>query len=336
MRPVLLKFIAAFFAVLIAAGISGARAENYPSRPVRIVVPAAAGGGIDFTARLVAAKLQSALGEPFVVENRDGASGSIGTQDVARAQPDGYTLLLTISGFQVTNPAVFPSLRLDPLRDFSGVALIMRAPHVLVVNKNSPFNSLRDLVNAAAANPGKLTYASPGVGTQSQIAAEMLAQAQHLKIRAIPYRGTGPALNDLLAGSVDMFVNTTQSLIGPLQGGAIKGLAILNPTRHPLLPNIPTAAEAGFPGLEIYTWYALYARGSPARSRSYLKPTTLRRASIRAVPRPTFSVLMSLIGLPQLNSPDGPTSSTSSALSSDDAPGLHASATNAQCAARKL
>lgn len=263
---------AAFLAVVMAVGFTTiVRAEVYPARPVRIIVPAAAGGGIDFTARLIAERLQTALSTPFVVENRDGGSGNIGSQDVARAKPDGYTLLLTISGFHVTNPAVFPSLQLDPLHDFSGVAMIVRAPHVLVVNERSPFNSLRELVADAAANPGKLTYASPGVGTQSQIASELLVQTQHVQIRAIPYRGTGPALNDLLAGSVDMLINTTQLLIGPLQGGAIKGLAVLNPTRHPLLPDIPTAAEAGFPGLEIDTWYAIYApAGTPKEIRERL------------------------------------------------------------------
>jgi len=256
---------------LAADSVGDARAENYPARPVRIVVPAAAGGGIDFTARLLAGKLQDTFGTPFVVENRDGASGNIGTEYVARAKPDGYTLLLGISGFQVTNPALFPSLSWDPVRDFSGVAMIMRAPHVLVVNKHSQFNSFNDLVTYAAANPGKLTYASPGVGTQNQIASELLAQTQHIKIRGIPYRGSGPALNDLMAGTVDMFINATQSLVGPLQGNAIKGLTILDRTRDPLLPTLPTIAELGHPELEISTWYALYApAGTPKEDRERL------------------------------------------------------------------
>jgi tripartite-type tricarboxylate transporter receptor subunit TctC len=258
--------------LLLAAGFAGnARAENYPTRPVRIIVPAAAGGGIDFTARLVAGKLQDAFGTPFVVENRDGASGNIGTEYAARAKLDGYTLLLGISGFQVTNPALFPSLPWDPVRDFSGVAMIMRAPHVLVVNKHSQSNSFDQLVAYAAANPGKVTYASPGVGTQNQIASELLAQTLHIKIRGIPYRGSGPALNDLMAGTVDMFINTTQSLIGPLQSNAIKGLAILDRTRDPLLPDLPTIAELGHPELEIDTWYALYApAGTPKEMRERL------------------------------------------------------------------
>lgn len=272
--------LVALAVLFLAAGSAGnARAENYPARPVRIVVPASAGGGIDFTARLLAGKLQAALGTPFVVEDRDGASGNIGTEYVARAKPDGYTLLLGISGFMVTNPALFPSLQWDPVRDFSGVAMIMRAPHVLVVNKHSQFNSFNDLVAYAAAHPGKLTYASPGVGTQNQIASELLAQTQHIKIHGIPYRGTSPALDDLMAGTIDMFINTTQSLVGPLQGKAIKGLAILDRTRDPLLPNLPTIAELGHPELEIETWYGLYApAGTPKEARERLA-TTIKNLS---------------------------------------------------------
>jgi tripartite-type tricarboxylate transporter receptor subunit TctC len=261
----LLATLASPFAVPVA------HAQSYPSRPVTIVVPAAAGGGIDFTARLVAGKLQDALGKPFVVENKGGASGNIGTQAVARAAPDGYTLLLAISGNHVTNPALFASLGWDPLRDFSGVSMIMRAPHVIVVHKDSPINSLRELADYARQNPDKLNYASPGVGTQNQIASELFAQMANVQIGAVPYRGTGPALTDLINGTVGMFINTTQSLMGPLQGGAIKGLAVTSPTRHALLPNVPTTAEAGFPGLEIDTWYALYApAGTPKEVIDFL------------------------------------------------------------------
>jgi tripartite-type tricarboxylate transporter receptor subunit TctC len=246
--------------LLIATVLPGiAEAEDYPVRPVRIIIPGTAGGGIDFTARLLAGKLMDAFGSPFVVENRDGASGNIATGYVARAQPDGYTLLLTISGFHVTNPGVFPSLQWDPLRDFSGVAMVMRAPHVLVVSTDLRVSSFDDLVRYAAANPSRVTYASPGVGTQSQIASELLAQTQHIQIRGIPYRGTALAMNDIMAGSVDMLITTTQSLMGPLQGNAIKGLAILDRNRDSLLPNIPSIAELDHPELEMNTWYALYA-----------------------------------------------------------------------------
>jgi tripartite-type tricarboxylate transporter receptor subunit TctC len=199
-----------------------------------------------------------------VVENRAGASGNLATLDVARATPDGYTLLLTISGFQTTNPALFQSLQWDPVRDFAAVAMISRASQVLVVNNNFPTNTLADLIAYGRANPGKLTYGSPGVGTQNSIASEQLAQMTDIKVTAVPYRATAAAFNDLLGGTLGFFVNTTQQLIGPLQGHAVRGLAILSPTRHPLLPDVPTTAEAGLPDLQIDTWYALYApAGTP-------------------------------------------------------------------------
>src|SRR5579863_9877276 len=176
----------------------------------------------------------------------------------------GYTLLLTISGFQTTNPALFKSLKWDPVRDFSAVAMVSRSPQLLVVNKNSPANTLADLIAYARANPGKLTYGSPGVGTQNNIASLQLAQDAHIKVTTVPYRATAAAFNDLLGGTLGFFVNTTQQLVGPLQGRVVKGLVIFSPKRHPLLPDVPTAAEAGFPDLQIDTWYALYApAGTP-------------------------------------------------------------------------
>jgi tripartite-type tricarboxylate transporter receptor subunit TctC len=236
-----------------------AAAETYPSRPVTIITPTAPGGGIDLTARQIAAELQEALGKPFVVVNKGGADGNIGTLDVARAAPDGYTLLFTISGYQATNPALFTNLQWDPVRDFTGVAMISRSYHMVVVNKDFPANTLGELIAYAKANPGKLNFGSPSVGSQTTIGSEMLAQMAGIDVVAVPYRGTGPAFNDLLGGTLGFFVNTSQQLIGPLQGHAIKGLAIMSPKRHPMLPDLPTTAEAGVPGLEIDTWYALYA-----------------------------------------------------------------------------
>lgn len=256
-KPTVLGLLLATFAAV--AFSSNVNAQDYPSRPVTIIVPTPPGGGVDFTARLIAAGLQEALGTPFVIENKGGASGNIGTLQAARATPDGYTLLLGNSGYQVTNPALFADLQWDPVRDFAGVAMILRAPHVITVNKNFPANTLSELIAYARANPGKLNYATPGVGTQNHIASELLAKLTHIKITHVPYRGGAPALVDLLSGTVDMFINTTQSLIGPLQSNSIKGLAIASPKRLPLLPNLPTTAEAGVPGFEIDTWYALYA-----------------------------------------------------------------------------
>jgi tripartite-type tricarboxylate transporter receptor subunit TctC len=241
-----------------------AAAQNYPARTVTIVVPSAAGGGIDITARWVAAELQSALGKSFVVENKSGASGILGTQQVARAEPDGHTLLFTISGFLVTSPSLFKALPWDPVKDFSAVSMVLRSPHILVVNKDSKFNSLSDLITEGRANPGKLTFGSPGVTSETHLGSELFAQLSGIKVTPVPYRGTGPAFNDLIAGTLGFFLNTMQQLMGPIQGHAVKALAIANPTRLPLLPDLPTAAEAGVNGLDVNTWYALYApAGTP-------------------------------------------------------------------------
>ncbi len=278
--------LGAMLLALAAAGICGpcrtADAQSYPVRPVTIITPAAAGGGIDLTARQIAAELQNALGKPFLVENKGGADGNIGTLDVARAAPDGYTLLLTISGYQATNPALFLNLQWDPLRDFTGVAMISRSYHMVVVNKDFPANTLGELIAYARANPGKLNYGSPGIGSQSTIGSKMLAQMAGIDAVAVPYRGTGPAFNDLLGGTLGFFVNTSQQLIGPLQGHAIKGLAIMSPKRHPLLPDLPTTAEAGLPGLQIDTWYALYAPAGTPKDVVDLLGRTIKDITARA------------------------------------------------------
>jgi tripartite-type tricarboxylate transporter receptor subunit TctC len=255
----------ALIAALASVGLSGrTAAQSYPAKTVTIVVPAAAGGGIDLSARWIAAELTNALGKSVVVENKGGASGILGTQQVARAEPDGHTLLVTLSGFLVTSPALFASLPWDPVKDLAPVALLWTSPHVFVVNKDSPFNSLSDLIAFGRDNPGKLTFGSPGLTSETHIGSLMFGQMAKINVTPVPYRGTGPAFNDLLAGQLGFFLNTMQQLVGPLQGNAIKGLAIANPTRNPQLPNIPTTGEAGLPGLEVDSWYGVYApAGTP-------------------------------------------------------------------------
>jgi tripartite-type tricarboxylate transporter receptor subunit TctC len=247
-----------------AAGPHRTAAQGYPSKTITIVVPAAAGGGIDLSARWIAAELSPALGKTVVVENKGGASGILGTQQVARAEPDGHTLLVTLSGFLVTSPALFNSLPWDPVKDLAPVAMLWTSPHVFVVNKDSPIKSLPELIAYGRDSPGKLTFGSPGLTSETHIGSEMFGQMANIKLTPVPYRGTGPAFNDLLAGQLGFFLNTMQQLMGPLQAGTVKGLAIANPTRHPQLPNIPTTAEAGLPGLEVDSWYGVYApAGTP-------------------------------------------------------------------------
>jgi tripartite-type tricarboxylate transporter receptor subunit TctC len=258
------KAVAVALAVALAGFAGSASAQSWPSKTITIVVPAAAGGGIDLSARWVAAELTTALGKTVVVENKGGASGILGTQQVARAEPDGHTLLVTLSGFLVTSPALFNTLPWDPLKDFAPVAMLWSSPHVLVVNKESPIKTLQELIAHGRANEGKLTYGSPGVTSETHLGSELFAQLAKIKVTPVPYRGTGPAYNDLLAGQLGFFLNTMQQLMAPVQAGTVRGLALANATRHPQLPDIPTTAEAGLPGLEVDSWYGIYApAGTP-------------------------------------------------------------------------
>ena len=247
-----------------AAAADAAAATDYPTRPVTLVVPAAPGGTTDFTARLLAEGLSRELGQQFIVDNRGGASGNTATAQVARAEPDGYTLLSTYSGYHVTNPALFKKLNWDPVASFTPIALAVKAPHVFAVKKDLPVNSLTELVAYAKANPGKLNYASPGIGSIPHIGTEQFEQLTGTEMEHIAYKGTGPAMTDLLAGAVDLSLTTPPSAAGHLRSGAVKGLAIASDQRHPMLPDVPTTAEAGVPGFTLEAWFALYApAGTP-------------------------------------------------------------------------
>lgn len=248
----------------IAAGAASAQAD-FPNRPITLIVSAAPGGTTDIAARLIAQPLGTALGQSVVVENKPGASGGIAAQAVARAKPDGYTLLLQYSGFQVITPHVTPAAGWDPIKDFSPVANVLSAPQVVVVRPDLPIKSLKELVAYAKANPGKLNYASSGNGSLQQVATELLNQMAGTQITHIPYKGTGPALNDLLGGAVDMTITTPPPLLGQIAAGKLRALAVTGNTRLPSLPDVPTAAEAGYPDLIVSSWFAMYApKDTPA------------------------------------------------------------------------
>ena len=246
--------------VLACAGLSVAAqaADSYPSKAISIVVPTAPAGSTDFMARLVGEQLQKAWGQPVVVDNRPGASGNIGTEAVARAAPDGYTLLMQYSGYHVGNPALFPQARWKA-SDFTPVALVMRAPHVVAVSGTLPATSLKDLISYGQKNSKGLFYASSGNGSIQHIAGEMFARQAKVPATHVPYKGSGPVIADLVSGQVDMFITTPPSVIGQVQAGKIKALAYAGAKRHPSMPNVPTAAEAGLPGYEVESWFALFA-----------------------------------------------------------------------------
>ena len=229
-----------------------------------LVVPAAAGGTTDIVARLIAEGMTKELGQQFIVDNKGGASGNIGIRTVARAEPDGYTLLLTFSGYQVTNPALFKKLDWDPIESFVPVALTAKSPFLIVARKDLPANTLQEFIAYAKEKPGEVTYASSGQGSLQQIGAEQLQQLTGTKMVHVPYKGAGPAMIDLLGGVVDIYITSPPSAAGHLKNGGVKGLAMAAPERHPMLPDIPTTAEAGVPGLELVSWYAVYApAGTP-------------------------------------------------------------------------
>jgi len=250
--------IAAAALAALAAAAPAHSTNAYPTKPVTLVVPSAPAGSTDIVARLVGEQLQAALGQPVVVDNKPGASGNIGTEAVARAAPDGYTLLLQYSGYHVGNPALFPQIRWKP-SSFVPVALVMRAPHVIAVSGKLPATSIAELVTYGKSNGKGLFYASSGNGSIQHIAGEMLARQTRVPMTHVPYKGAGPVITDLISGQVDMFITTPPSVIGHVQAGKIKALAYAGPKRHPSMPNVPTTAEAGLPGYEVESWFALFA-----------------------------------------------------------------------------
>jgi tripartite-type tricarboxylate transporter receptor subunit TctC len=238
---------------------------DFPNKPVTIVVPGAPGGGGDFTARLLAEELTRSMGKPFVVDNRAGAGGNIAATYVARAQPDGYTLLLAYSGTHVANPALFANLQWDPIKSFTPVALLITSPQVVVVGNKVPAKTLAEFVAYARANPGKVNYASSGNGTVQHIGSELLAFRTGTKMVHVPYRGAGAALTDVLSGQVELLITTPPAVVSHIRAGSLRALAIASKTRHPMLPDLPTTSQAGVRDVELDAWFAIYApAGTPA------------------------------------------------------------------------
>jgi len=263
-RPVFGRMVAAL--VLGMATQAQVQAQGkFPEKPITIVVPSAPGGSTDFTARLIAEPLSRALGQAVVVDNKPGASGNIGNQFVAKAKPDGYTLLLAYSGYQVGNPHLFKKAGWDPIKDFAPVSMLVRAPQVIAARAGLPVNNLRELVAYAKAHPDKLNYASSGNGSIQHIASELFKQMTGTAITHIPYKGAGPAVQDLLGGQVDLFFTTPASVVNHIKADKLKGLAVTSTTRLTSLPQVPTTMESDLKDFILDSWFALYApAGTPA------------------------------------------------------------------------
>jgi tripartite-type tricarboxylate transporter receptor subunit TctC len=279
-------FLLASFAFVSASALAPAYADDWPSRPIQVIVPFGAGGAADIVARLVGDKLATALGQPVVIEDRPGAGGNIGAAAVAHANPDGYTLLMSGSPTHSVGPYLYKNLNYDPMRDVPPVAMLAVAPNLLVVNSSLPVHSVADLVALARAKPHSVTYSSAGVGTSGYLAAELLKTSANLDISHVPYKSGPEAVTGVLSGNVTFMFFTIPSLLPQVEGGQLRALAIGSAERSPLVSDVPTIAEAGYPGFDVIAWYALFApRGTPAPIVSRLSSEVqkiLERSDVRA------------------------------------------------------
>jgi tripartite-type tricarboxylate transporter receptor subunit TctC len=250
----------------VSAGAAPAAAQTYPSRPITLVVPFPPGGSATIIARIIADKMSEGLGQQIVVDNRGGAGGSIAARQVAKSAPDGATLLLAFTGTLAVSPLIFANVGYDPRKDFAGIGLIGMAPSVLAVHPSVPARSVADLVGIAKAEPGKIQYGSPGIGTTNHLAGELLAAMTGIRITHIPYKGTGPAITDLLGGHIAMMFAPIPAAHGNVSAGALRALGVTSLKRSSLWPDIPTVAETGLPGFEVVQRSTLLAPAGTPRT----------------------------------------------------------------------
>ncbi len=241
----------------LALGVRLSQAETYPAKPIRFVVPWPAGGVADTVARVVADKLSERLGQRVIVENKPGAAGNIGMATVAAAPADGYTLVLTPTGNLTVNQSLFKNLQFDTVRDFLPLTLLATVPNVLVVGKSLPVKNVTELVAYAKANPGKLTFASPGAGSGAHLAGELLKADAGIDMLHVPYTGIAPAMNDVVGERVSMMFLGISSALPQIHAGELRPLAIAALQRSPQLPDVPLVADAGFPGFDVTSWYGV-------------------------------------------------------------------------------
>jgi tripartite-type tricarboxylate transporter receptor subunit TctC len=277
LRTLTLAMILAAWAV--QASRSSALAQQYPTGPIRLVVTFAAGGSSDVLARSVAKAMSEGLGQTIVVENRAGAGGNIGATAVARSDADGYTALFGTNGTLAIGPALYKNLQYDPVHDLAPVGMLHQLPNVLIVHPSVPATSLRELIDYARSNPGKLTFASAGVGSASHLAGELLKAAADIDILHVPYKGGGAAMPDLLAGRVSMMIETIPNALPAVRSGMLRALGVTTPARSSAAPELPTLAEAGLPGFEVSSWTGLFVpAGTPRAIIERLNAETIRIA----------------------------------------------------------
>jgi tripartite-type tricarboxylate transporter receptor subunit TctC len=258
------RLITRLGALFACAVVSAATLAQYPNKPVRIIVPFPPGGTTDILARAIGAELQKTLGQPFVIENRAGAGGNIGAEAVAKSAPDGYTLLMGTVGTHAINVSLYPKMPYDAVRDFAPVSLVAGVPNVLVAAPSFPPNSVRELIEAAKKEPGKLTFASSGNGTSIHLSGELFKLLTGTQLTHVPYKGSAAALPDVMSGAVNIMFDNAPSAMPQIKGGKLKALAVTSAQRSPALPNVPTVAEAGVAGFEASSWFGVLApSGTP-------------------------------------------------------------------------
>jgi tripartite-type tricarboxylate transporter receptor subunit TctC len=254
-------------AIVAAASILAgeASAQAWPTKTIRLMVPFPPGGSTDIVARIVAQKLSARLGQPIVIENRGGAGGTLGTAVVAKAAPDGYMLTVGTTSTHAVAPSVYAKIDYDPVKDFAPVSLIADTPYLLVVNPSLEAKSVKELVDLARAKPGRLNYASAGVGSTTHLAMEMLKSASKTFVLHVPYNGNGPAGTAVIAGQVEILFGSMPAVLPHVKSGRVRALAVGSPKRSPSLPDVPTVAESGYPGFDASLWLAILApAGTPA------------------------------------------------------------------------
>jgi tripartite-type tricarboxylate transporter receptor subunit TctC len=285
--------IVKFTAALLAAGLAGgAQAQAFPAKPVKIVIPFVAGGSSDIVGRAIASKFQEFLGQPGIVENRPGANGAIAAEFVAKSEPDGYTVLVGSIGVFSINAALFKDLRYHPVRDFAPITLAVTTPNVLITRPDLPAKSMKELVEFAKKNPGKLSYCSSGTGSSDHLTAELLKQMTGTFVLHVPYRGGAACQTDLMGKQIDLSFQNLGAVTNYIKGGRMKALAVTAKTRHPQLADVPTVAEAGFADLVVTSWQAA---GAPAKTPREVV-AKLNDAMVRALRSPDVRERMTQIG----------------------------------------
>ncbi|MBC5762988.1 tripartite tricarboxylate transporter substrate binding protein [Ramlibacter sp. GTP1] len=278
-RPDRRNFLIASAGMLCASAVPLARAQSYPNRPVKIIVAYAPGGANDMTARIYAEALSVRLQQSFVVENRPGASGISGTVQAAKAEPDGYTLMLGAGGVMTINPALHQNLSYEPLRDFAPIGLASRSPLVMVVPSSLPIKSVAELIAHARARPEGISFASPGAGTPLHLAGELFTRQAGIKALHVPYKGSAPGIADVIAGRVDLMCDALNSSLPFIRSGKLRALAVTTAQRSDQLPEVPTLQEAGLKDFDVSSWFGLFAPANTPREIVGLLAAELQKAT---------------------------------------------------------